>query len=329
MSGASPRSRTVAIIGAGAAGLTCARVLKEQGYSPTIFEKSRGLGGRLATRRADGGVAFDHGVQYVTAKSAVFRDFMRSSIAEGAAALWHPQRAEKTSRDQQDWFVGTPTMNTFLKTGTDGIEIRLQTEIKSIERQGNGWGVRAGNDDLVERFDIVVATAPAPQAKALLSSERWVDEALGDVTIAPCWALMIACSSPIDTGFDVLSSDERDLAWIARNTSKPQRTAAVDCWTIHASDAWSERHLECEREDIARMMMEMLPREFTDHSAGVSYAAAQRWRYAKTSKPLGDPFLSSEDGTLFVGGDWCLGARVECAFESGFAVANAVSKSGN
>ena len=171
MSATASTTPAVAIIGAGAAGITCACALEQHGYSVTVFEKSRGLGGRLATRRGDGGIAFDHGVQYVTARSAEFRAFMYEAMAEGAAALWHPLKAGDTQRAETDWFVGTPTMNGFVKLAANNIDIRLQTEVETIERHAGGWLVWTGGEDVTELFDIVVSTAPAPQAKVLLSGE--------------------------------------------------------------------------------------------------------------------------------------------------------------
>ena len=44
----------IAVIGAGIAGLVCAQQLSQAGYSVVVVEKSRGLGGRLATRRLHG-----------------------------------------------------------------------------------------------------------------------------------------------------------------------------------------------------------------------------------------------------------------------------------
>ena len=55
---------SVAIIGAGMSGLAAARVLSDAGYAVTIFEKSRGVGGRAATRRRAGFI-YDHGAQYI------------------------------------------------------------------------------------------------------------------------------------------------------------------------------------------------------------------------------------------------------------------------
>ena len=57
----------IAIIGAGMAGVTCARTLRQAGHKVTIFEKSRGLGGRMATRASAFG-SFDHGAQYFTVR---------------------------------------------------------------------------------------------------------------------------------------------------------------------------------------------------------------------------------------------------------------------
>ncbi|TGN44114.1 FAD-dependent oxidoreductase, partial [Paracoccus liaowanqingii] len=62
----------VAIIGAGLAGLTCAGRLAQAGLSVTLFDKGRGPGGRLATRRADDGLRFDHGALWLAARDPGF-----------------------------------------------------------------------------------------------------------------------------------------------------------------------------------------------------------------------------------------------------------------
>ena len=59
---------TVAIVAAGMSGLACARTLTDQGYAVTVFEKSRGVGGRMATRRTQHDITFDHGAQYFTTR---------------------------------------------------------------------------------------------------------------------------------------------------------------------------------------------------------------------------------------------------------------------
>ena len=315
----------IAIIGAGMAGLTCASHLAARGFRPTVFEKSRGLGGRLATRRADDGMAFDHGAQYVTARSAAFRSMLRTAMEAGTADRWRPRLAEPAEPARAEWFVGTPAMNAMAKPLAAEVDLRLETEIAAIRREDGAWRVVGPTEDTGVRFDVVVCVAPAPQARRLLASEPGGAEALAKVSLAPCWALMVGFASAVDPGFDVRRSDREDLAWIARNGSKPGRDSETDCWVVHAGPDWSRDHLDLDRDRVAGMMIEKLPGAFGVPLPEVVRATAHRWRYARTTAPLGTPFLASADRTLFLGGDWCLGARVECAFDSGLAIARVLT----
>ena len=63
--------RHYAIVGAGMAGVACARTLLQAGHRVTVFEKSPGAGGRMATRETPLG-GFDHGAQYFTVRDPRF-----------------------------------------------------------------------------------------------------------------------------------------------------------------------------------------------------------------------------------------------------------------
>ncbi len=323
-----PKTR-IAVIGAGMAGIACAQDATARGFRPAVFEKGRGLGGRLATRRADDGSAFDHGAQYLTARSAALQALVRDTVESGAAALWRPRDADRRAPAREDWFVGTPAMNALVKPLARGLDIRLETQVTAVERDGGGWRLRTLADPSGAPFDVVVSTTPAPQARALFAFEPGIARALDEVAIAPCWALMLTFAKTLDCGFDVRRSETADLAWIARNRSKPGRAEDKDCWVVHAGPDWSRHHLERERDEIMPMMIEMFRRALDVRLPEIEHAAAHRWRYARTIVPLGKPYLRSGDGTLFVGGDWCLGARVESAFESGRAMAASIADAAN
>ena len=329
MTGQGSNQTRIAVIGAGMTGLTCARHLVEKGYHPTVFEKSRGLGGRLATRRAGDGTSFDHGAQYVTARSAAFQNALQTAKAAGAARHWRPECAEWSGSAREDWWVGAPAMNALVKPLAVGLDIRLDTEVAAIRRAGDAWQVAGPMSENGESFDIVICSVPAPQARKLLAAETEVVEALAEVSIAPCWSLMVSFAAAVDPGFDVRRSETEDLAWIACNHSKPGRDSEKACWVVHASPEWSRRHLELDRDQVAGMMVEMLAEAFEARLPEIERAVAHRWRYARTTVPLGAPYLGVADRTLFLGGDWCLGARVESAFESGRAIAQAMTAAPN
>jgi predicted NAD/FAD-dependent oxidoreductase len=315
----------IALIGAGVTGLTCARQLKANGHEPIVFEKSRGLGGRLATRRLKDGVTFDHGAQYLIARSTAFQSVLQKAAAVGAADHWRPRVHEQSTLVPDSWIVGSPTMNALIKPLAHGIDVRLNVQVTSIEREGHAWRVRTLTDKTGQVYDIVVCTVPAPQAHDLLFHERSVAAALADVTFAPCLALMLTFSTRIEPGFDVRRSEADAFSWIARNSSKPCRPSEKDAWVVHASPTWSTSHLGVEREQVARKMVEMLPAAFGCRLPEIEHVCAHSWLYALTTAPLNKPYLCSEDRSLFVGGDWCLGPRIECAFASGDAIANALT----
>lgn len=316
-----------AVIGAGVAGIACANALQGNGLRITVLEKSRGLGGRLATRRVDEGVTFDHGAQYFTARSPEFRRMAEQSIAQGCVDYWRPEHCETQPSAGRDWLIGVPTMNALIKPLAEGVDIRLNREVAAVVRDGRGWRVHYSNDCDSTFFDRVVCTAPAPQAAVLFRDEPGIARSLAKVSVAPCWALMISFAAPFDPGFEARKFTCGDVAWVARNSSKPGRSTENDCWVLHASPTWSQRHLEQDRERIAPMMIDLLADLANVPLPECVHISAHRWRYALTTNALGAPFLCSSDRSLFLGGDWCLGARIESAYESGRAMAKALVES--
>ena len=90
--------KQIAVIGAGIAGLAAAQRLKKPELGITLFEKSRGLGGRMATRRVED-LQFDHGAQYFTAKGPRFSAMVMQWGEDGHADEWFDGA-----------FVGSPGM---------------------------------------------------------------------------------------------------------------------------------------------------------------------------------------------------------------------------
>ena len=311
-----PTAKT-AVIGAGMAGLTCARELMQRGVDVVVFDKGRGLGGRMATRRAEGGFQFDHGAQYVTPQSDGFSAMLKQAEAAGVVARW-PQDREKPA------YVGVPGMTGLAKHLGNGLTIRKETRIESIVKSNGRWKLIWQGGD--ETFDRVVITAPAPQIGALLPDAHPFNAPLKTVEITPCLTLMVGLLGDVELPFVSRRAPEADLKWIVCDSAKPGRPDAT-CIVAHASRDWSMRHLELDRDAFAKLMLPLLCT-----ALGISavitpaYLSGHRWRYAFVSRPLGRTYLADEEETLFAGGDWCLGAKAEDAWVSGQAIATTIAK---
>jgi predicted NAD/FAD-dependent oxidoreductase len=281
-----------------------------------IFDKGRGIGGRLATRRTPDSLTFDHGAQYLTARSTGFRSLIEQTCAVGAAGLWD----DGSGREH---FVGNPGMNAIAKHLGDGLDIRLRAEVHGVSASGNGWSVSVGTQ--THLFRHLIITVPAPQARRLLGPAHPFVAELDRVRIMPCLTLMAAFAPDQPKPFYVRSGAEEAIAWIAQNSTKPGRPEPT-CWVAQAGSDWSNAHLERDLDEIAGLMLPMLCDRLGADQSAVRHAAAHRWRYARTTVPLGQSFLRDDEGTLYLGGDWCLGARAEAAWSSGTAIAEDLLK---
>jgi hypothetical protein len=301
------------------AGIACARHLETIGLKPVVFEKSRGIGGRLATRRTFNDLTFDHGAQYFTARSAEFRTFI-DACGPQAVSSWHPRGGGEQALGG-NWLVSLPGMNGFLKQAAEGLDVRTETTVRGMERMKDGWRLEFNGSAEGERFDFVILSAPAQQAMALTPFSPRLQDSLASIRMAPCWALMLALKNPSEIDEDVLLKPSTDIAWLARNSGKPGRTCADETWVAHADPIWSQVNLELEKEEVSARLVEAALDCLGSNASDVTYADAHRWRFAKVERPLGEPFLSDETGTVFVCGDGCLGPRVESAYLSGLAAA--------
>ena len=346
---------TIAIIGAGIAGVTAARTLVQAGHQVTLIEKSRGFGGRMSTRRSDFG-GFDHGAQYFTVRDPRFMKALNLT-AQAVVSPWQATTvrvlddsgrvlaAAPAPKDTR--YVATPGMSALvahwaapLVQGLGGAKVLLNTRATHIERDTinpTQWQLRCDSSTaeghapaVLGGFDKVLLAVPHVQALDLLRASGlavgWQDQ-LRSVEVAPCWTLMIAFPNAVSTkaagGFGpswhAARSGHHRIAWLARENSKPGRNA-IERWTVQASPEWSARHLEDDAERVKAKLLKGFG-EITGIRAEPAHADVHRWRYAQTQKALGVSHLLERQLGLGLCGDWCLGNRVEAGFVSGLELA--------
>ena len=306
----------IAIVGAGMAGLSCGQRLSRLGHEVRLFDKGRGPGGRMATRRMeDGGTTlhFDHGAQYFTARDPRFVEQVAHWEASGVAARW--------AAAGDDAWVGTPAMNAPLKAMAGELGVQFGTRIEQLVRDGEGWQID-GEGAPDARFDAVLVAVPAEQAGPLLQPHAPAMARLADQTASdPCWTLMAGFEAPLALVQDTLRQ-RGPIGWAARNNAKPGR-ANEECWVIQASPEWSRAHLEEDAETVAAALLAELAEANGGPLPRQLGATAHRWRFAR-SGTAGEEALWDAEQRIGVCGDWLIGPRVEAAYMSGLLLAEAV-----
>ena len=316
----------VAVVGAGLAGLICARTLKDHGFDVTVFEKSEGLGGRAATRRVIPGLSFDHGAQYFTARNPHFVRHVESWKDLGIVAEWAGQIVSITGADirpktdQPARYVGVPGMSAIARHLAADVPTRVATKICQLEGFGDGWHLTDAAGQAFHPFDHVVLSVPAPQALGLLGGRPLAD-AIKDVPMTPCWSVLLAFERPVDVAWDGAFVHGSPLAWVARDSSKPGRNKGVECWVLHASPEWSAAHLETSKREVIEFLLDEFSTITSAPLPMSIHQDAHRWLFSATPLSLDLLALFDPDSGVVVCGDWLAGGRVEGAFCSGIAAA--------
>lgn len=319
----------VAVVGAGVAGAACARALLDAGHSVTVFDKGRGPGGRLSTRK-EGALTFDHGASFFTVHDERFARTARALWSEGLLAEWKPRvvtlgtgapRVPPLSEDKPLRLVATPGMNVLLERLLEGVDVRFGVTVDGLVKRDERFGLTGEAGAPLGEFDAVVIATPAPQAATLIDPLDFrLASQVREARYAPTWAAMLAFDAPLSVDFDAAHCTVGPLSWLSKESSRPGR-APGERWVVHASTEWTQAHLEATADQVLPMLIEAF---FATTGATVTapmFAKAHRWRYSVVSAALGVDCLVHESGRLVLCGDWCLGPRVESAFLSGQAAA--------
>ncbi len=335
------RPLRVAVIGAGVAGLACARILADHGLEVEVLDKARGPGGRTSTRRGEGG-AFDHGAQYFTVRDRRFARAVASWTDEGVVARWDARFARlgpdgAASFEPSPRFVGTPSMSALCAHLAEDLRVSYRSRATRLVREGARWRVLLEEGDAPDAgvFDVVLSTAPAPQTASLLGSAAPALAALASqISLRATWSLMVAFDGPVGLPFDhgevLVGAPEigEALGWVSRQSSKPGRAPdGIDRWTVLARPEWSEDRLERAPEAMAGELESAflaLCRTLGVAAPRVVHAAAHRWRFALAGREAGPEAILDARLGIGAAGDWLRGSRIEDAYLSGVALAGRV-----
>lgn len=320
----------IAIIGAGLSGLTAAHFLKP--YADiTIFEKSRGPGGRMATKYAEP-YFFDHGAQFFNPKTDQFKAFIEPMIDCGIIKRWDGNFVEITKgkiAHRREWgeeyphYVGAPGMDAIGKYLSKNLKILLQTRIRSIASCKEGWCLIDISGKKFKWFDYIIIAIPPEQAQALLSSTIKNIAGLDEAKMQGCFSLMLGFKDQIPIDFDAACILDEDISWISVNNTKPAREKALSL-LIHSSNKWADEHLEDENNHVMSYLIKEASRIVSYDLSISDYKSLHRWRFANIGKQNRESSFLNINKKLGLCGDWFIKGRIESAFLSGFDLAKKI-----
>lgn len=307
----------VVVIGAGLAGLTAARSLAGRGLDVWVFDKARGPGGRMSTRRRDDR-AWDHGAVAFCAEEPDFADEVAGWAEQGVVARWRPRTGGRADPELPRW-VGVDRMSAITRALSTDVEVEPRTRIGALERgRKRRWRLRDVDGGSVTEADRVVVAVPAPQAAPLLAGVPSLGLLAAGSPMVPCWTVLATFAEPVAAPIDLWEADDprfdpTPLARAVRNPSKPGRPPS-ETWVLQAGGAWSEQHLEDDAEDVAAAVERAFERLF---EAAPLHADAHRWRFAFPGGGVGRRSLWDGRRGVGVVGDWVAGAdRVELGVQA-------------
>ncbi|MEM1416968.1 MAG: FAD-dependent oxidoreductase, partial [Myxococcota bacterium] len=324
---AHPAPPRTLVVGAGFAGLSCARALADHGWDVTVVDKGRRHPGGRCSTRAGEGWSFDHGAQLLATEDPILLRYARAWRERGLLAPWEGRfgtfEGDAFRARAMEAYVGVPGMNALARHLAADVNMRQGLRVARLQRRDAGWVVALEDGAELGAFDRLVLALPAAQAAPLLAEAGHGFAArLGAVEVQASLTAMVAFAGTVEVPFDAASTDgDAPLAWMARESSKPGRPglreSGFEAWTLQASPVYSAAHLELDKDAIAEDLLGRF-RALAEPLQGAPLPDApmrmgHRWRYAQTATPLGESCLFDEVEGLGLCGDWCLGDRLEHA----------------
>lgn len=345
--------RDVLIVGAGMAGLVCARRLHQAGYRVTLLEKSRGLGGRLATRRLEG-TPLDHGARFIAPLGSLLQALTHHWLRQAVVTTWQPHTYALDRTGQLTpaplslpYYVAPAGMSALGKALAADLSIHRQQRAIALTPTPEGtWRVVAERSDdgavVTHAAAAVVLALPAPQILPLLAPLGTVPavaaltQAIAAVVYEPCitvmaqYAVPTAQAAPLPCAptepWMVVGQADTPFFWVGLDSSK--RQAHEVNVVIHSSAAFATQWLDApDLQPVGAALLAQAGALIAPWLGHPRRWQVHRWRYAQVTQPAAQATHGLTVTTplpLVACGDWCGDRYLDTALESGWAAAAAL-----
>ncbi len=330
-----PPSHTadVLIIGAGIAGLEAAKEIRSSGRQVIVLEKSRGLGGRAATRRWDG-LPVDHGAQFFTTRSNAFKKQVADWLARGICHEWtrgfHQYSDNSLHEPQADAFPRYACREgmSFLGRDLAGEEsdfVHRQTKVTALCVEDGHWKATTEGGSFYFSKGLVITAPPAQSAALLAEAVPETAQQLNRLAMTPCLALAVRYPRRDIPWRGVKCHNHPVLSWVGNDTSKrPDLHPLSTILVLHASPEFSVQNCPSDEVTMTQTLLEAAADVTGENFASPTSFFLQRWRYAQAPDSASitrEALIIDAPAPLVVAGDSIAGGKIEGAWLSGLAAA--------
>jgi renalase len=327
----------IAIVGAGITGCLLANFLDSKNIDVSVFEKSRGCGGRASTKQTAWGQC-DLGASIVQAQNANFIDFMQRLCEQDIVSQWpkkifvsQQNTGVKPSLDNyasdKKYYVFNSKMNAACRHWIKHAKLHTNNLVSQVRYiVGKGWQLKSNEVWQPELFDKVLLTAPWPQSQVLIEqSELPIKLPDFSQSWTSCWSIGLKIDRLVASDVDFVYLKNQSVHTLIRDSSKPLRPHVItsvdesnsEIWVAQIANKLSDELGTLGSEKAVSIAIDSLCELFDLPKTSVTNTVAHYWRYAKPSlaqKPLG--ILSQKDNGVYFAGDWSFGASIESAYEA-------------
>ncbi len=320
--------KSIAVIGAGLSGITIASLIKEK-FDVEVFEKSRGVGGRMSTRK-ELPFIFDHGAQFFKIKSIIFKNFVSELFSKKVIRPWkfklayfegNHLRQIKKIRNADEFFVGVPNMDSIVKYISNNCNVILNTKIERVIKKNDGWYLYDQNKKSHGKYDWVILSLPAEQCLELITKKISFYPLVEKIKMKGCFSLMVGMNESLCLDYDAALIENKDIAWLAINNSKPFRIKK-HCLLINSSFEYAAKNISSSKEKVLKHLLNVTSNLINCKLSNQTMTKIHQWMYVEAERPPVQNYFIDHSEKIAVCGDWLINSRVEGAFLS----ANELSK---
>ncbi len=340
---------TIAILGAGCSALTAAHTLLDAGHTVTLFEKSRVVGGRAATRQ-HGGFIYDDGANYIkpgapASIELITKRFSSPDLIDIKKPVWtfdgaeHIQAGDPAQNAEPKWSYRLG-LNTLPRLMAAGLDIRRETPIARIQQQSNGWLLYSKDAQSFGLFDRLLITIPATQAIELMQASQFQHDLasvicshLGEARYNAVISVLLGYTPrpQVRPYYALVNTDRAHaISWLAWEHEKNPERAPANAGLLMAQmgPQYSQEHWQAADEDIYRDVAPRIASLLKESLPDPHFTDIQRWRYALPAQKANADALNAitlPTGLAFCG-DGFVGGRVHLALEHGIQVSQQLIK---